>query len=77
MGSELLHILEKTSRTVVFATQGLTEAIHLANRAFVMGQDRGASSSQLPRPHHIDMIGSESFGRLRNRIWDLIGEERG
>jgi NitT/TauT family transport system ATP-binding protein len=29
---------------------------------------------ELPRPRNIDMIGSEAFGRLRNRIWHLIGE---
>jgi NitT/TauT family transport system ATP-binding protein len=29
---------------------------------------------ELPRPRSIDMIGSESFGRLRNHIWHLIGE---
>jgi NitT/TauT family transport system ATP-binding protein len=29
---------------------------------------------ELPRPRAIEMIGSEAFGRLRNRIWHLIGE---
>jgi NitT/TauT family transport system ATP-binding protein len=81
MGNELLHIWEKTSRTVVFVTHGLTEAIYLADRVFVMGARPGriieSFATDLPRPRHIDMIGSESFGRLRNRIWDLIGEERG
>jgi NitT/TauT family transport system ATP-binding protein len=81
MGNELLHIWEKTSRTVVFVTHGLTEAIYLADRVFVMGARPGriieSFAIELPRPRHIDMIGSESFGRLRNRIWELIGEERG
>jgi NitT/TauT family transport system ATP-binding protein len=81
MGNELLHIWEKTSRTVVFVTHGLTEAIYLADRVFVMQARPGriieSFAIELPRPRHIDMIGSENFGRLRNRIWDLIGEERG
>jgi NitT/TauT family transport system ATP-binding protein len=77
MGNELLDIWEKTGRTVVFVTHGLTEAIYLADRVFVMGARPGrvieSFSVELPRPRHIEMIGSESFGRLRNRIWRLIG----
>jgi NitT/TauT family transport system ATP-binding protein len=30
----------------------------------------------LPRPRTIDMIGSEVFGRMRNRIWNLIAEDQ-
>jgi len=81
MGNELLHIWEKTSRTVVFVTHGLTEAIYLADRVFVMGTRPGriieSFSIELPRPRNFEMIGSESFGRLRNHIWELIGEEGG
>ena len=78
MGNELLQIWEKTGRTVVFVTHGLTEAIYLADRVFVMGAHPGriieSFPVELPRPRSIDMIGSESFGRLRNHIWHLIGE---
>jgi NitT/TauT family transport system ATP-binding protein len=80
MGNELLHIWEKTGRTVLFVTHGLTEAIYLADRVLVMGGRPGyiieSFAIDLPRPRHIDMIGSEGFGRLRNRIWHLISEER-
>jgi NitT/TauT family transport system ATP-binding protein len=27
-----------------------------------------------PRPREVDLIGSEAFGRIRNRIWHLIAE---
>lgn len=78
MGSELLQIWEKTGRTVVFVTHGLTEAIYLADIVFVMGVRPGRILEcfpvELPRPRTIEMIGSEVFGRLRNRIWHLIGE---
>jgi NitT/TauT family transport system ATP-binding protein len=78
MGNELLQIWEKTGRTVVFVTHGLTEAIYLADRVFVMGANPGriieSFAVELPRPRNLDMIGSETFGRLRNRIWHLIGE---
>ena len=78
MGNELLQIWEKTGKTVVFVTHGLTEAIYLADLVFVMGARPGRILEcfpvELPRPRTIDMIGSEAFGRLRNRIWHLIGE---
>jgi NitT/TauT family transport system ATP-binding protein len=80
MGSELLQIWEKSGGTVVFVTHGLTEAIYLADTVFVMGTSPGRIIERiavpLPRPRSIDMIGSETFGRLRNTIWHLIAEVR-
>jgi NitT/TauT family transport system ATP-binding protein len=80
MGSELLQIWEKSGGTVGFVTHGLTEAIYLADTVFVMGTCPGRIIERitvpLPRPRTIDMIGSEAFGRLRNRIWHLIAEVR-
>jgi NitT/TauT family transport system ATP-binding protein len=62
----------------LFVTHGLAEAIYLADVVFVMAGRPGRIierfSVDLPRPRTIDMIGSEEFGRLRNRIWHLIGE---
>jgi NitT/TauT family transport system ATP-binding protein len=80
MGNELLQIWEKSGGTVVFITHGLTEAIYLADEIFVMGTRPGRIIERitvdLPRPRTIDMIGSESFGRMRNRLWHLIAEDR-
>jgi NitT/TauT family transport system ATP-binding protein len=80
MGNELLQIWEKSGGTVVFVTHGLTEAIYLADTVFVMGTRPGRIIARiavpLPRPRSIDMIGSEVFGRLRNRIWHLIADTR-
>jgi NitT/TauT family transport system ATP-binding protein len=80
MGNELLQIWEKSGGTVVFVTHGLTEAIYLADVVFVMGTAPGRIIEriqvELPRPRTIAMIGTEAFGRLRNRIWDLIAEVR-
>ena len=80
MGSELLQIWEKSGGTVVFVTHGLTEAIYLADEIFVMASRPGRIIEKirvdLPRPRTIDMIGSEAFGRMRNRIWHLIAEDR-
>jgi NitT/TauT family transport system ATP-binding protein len=78
MGHELLSIWERTRQTIIFITHGLTEAIYLADRIFVMAAQPGRIiehlSVPLPRPRVIDMIGDESFGTLRNKIWHLIGE---
>jgi NitT/TauT family transport system ATP-binding protein len=78
MGAELLRIWEESGGTVVFVTHGLTEAIYLADVIHVMGARPGRIIERievdLPRPRRIDMIGGEYFGRLRNRIWDLIAE---
>jgi NitT/TauT family transport system ATP-binding protein len=30
---------------------------------------------ELPRPRTYDMIGSEYFGKLRNRIWHMLAGE--
>jgi NitT/TauT family transport system ATP-binding protein len=80
MGNELLQIWEKSGGTVVFVTHGLTEAIYLADEIFVMASRPGRIIEKihvdLPRPRTIDMIGSEAFGRMRNRIWHLIAEDR-
>ncbi len=77
MGNELLQVWEKFGRTVVFVTHGLTEAIYLADFVFVMSARPGRILErfhvELPRPRTIEMIGNEAFGRLRNRIWHLIG----
>lgn len=78
MGHELLSIWERTRQTIVFVTHGLTEAIYLADRIFVMAAHPGRiiDHLQVPlsRPRVVDMIGDESFGTLRNKIWHLIGE---
>jgi NitT/TauT family transport system ATP-binding protein len=78
MGSELLQIWEKTGGTVIFVTHGLTEAIYLADEVLVMGTRPGRLIKRipvaLPRPRAIEMIGTETFGRLRNEIWNLIAD---
>ena len=78
MGNELLQIWQESGGTVLFVTHGLTEAIYLADVVYVMGAHPGRMIERievdLQRPRSIDMIGSEYFGRLRNRIWHLIAD---
>ena len=79
MGDELLRIWEATQKTILLITHSLSEAIYLSDTVYVMGRDPGRILEQvtvdLPRPRTIDMMGSETFGRLRNRLWELIGSD--
>jgi NitT/TauT family transport system ATP-binding protein len=78
MGHDLLDIWQKTGKTVFFITHSLTEAIYLSDVVFVMSPRPGriieTIAIDFPRPRELDMIGSEAFGRIRNRIWHLIAE---
>jgi NitT/TauT family transport system ATP-binding protein len=78
MGHDLLDIWAKTGKTVFFITHSLTEAIYLSDIVLVMsprpGQVIDTIAIDLSRPREVDIIGSEAFGRIRNRIWHLIAE---
>ena len=78
MGHDLLDIWQKTGKTVFFITHSLTEAIYLSDVVLVMSHRPGriieTIAIDFPRPRELDMIGSETFGRIRNRIWHLIAE---
>lgn len=79
MGDELLRIWNATHKTILLITHSLTEAVYLSDVVQVMGRNPGRIVDtvvvDLPRPRTIEMIGSEQFGRLRNRIWRSIGSE--
>ncbi|MFN0072545.1 MAG: ABC transporter ATP-binding protein [Chloroflexota bacterium] len=84
MGAEVLRIWEATQKTIIFVTHNLTEAVFLSDQVVVLGTrpatvlDRVAVD--LPRPRTYDAMATETFGRLRDRIWrqivDLGVEER-
>jgi len=76
MGHELLRIWSTTSKTVVFITHSLTEAVYLADEVLVMSARPGRIIDRiaidLPRPRTYEMMATEEFGRLRDRIWRQI-----
>src|SRR6266404_8914618 len=76
MGDELLRIWSATGKTVVFVTHSLTEAVYLADEVLVMSARPGRIIDRiainLPRPRTYEMMGTETFGRLRDRIWQQI-----
>jgi len=76
MGHELLKIWSETSKTVVFITHSLTEAVYLADEVLVMSARPGRIidrvAIELPRPRTYEMMATDVFGRLRERIWHQI-----
>ena len=76
MGHELLRIWSKTNKTVVFITHSLTEAVYLADEVLVMSPRPGRIIDHieinLPRPRTYEMMATDVFGRLRERIWQQI-----
>jgi NitT/TauT family transport system ATP-binding protein len=76
MGHELLRIWSQTGKTVVFVTHSLTEAVYLADEVLVMSARPGRIVDRievpLARPRHYEMMATEVFGRLRDRIWQQI-----
>ena len=76
MGHELLRIWSQTAKTVVFVTHSLTEAVYLADEVLVMSARPGRIIDRiavtLPRPRSYDMMGIETFAKLRDRIWQQI-----
>ena len=76
MGHELLRIWSTTKKTVVFITHSLTEAVYLADEVLVMSARPGRIIDHievtLPRPRSYDMMATQTFGQLRDRIWQQI-----
>ena len=76
MGHELLRIWSATRKTVVFVTHSLTEAVYLGDEVLVMSPRPGRIIDRieidLPRPRTYEMMATDVFGRLRDRIWRQI-----
>jgi NitT/TauT family transport system ATP-binding protein len=76
MGHELLRIWSQTNKTVVFITHSLTEAVYLADEVIVMSARPGRILDRvaidLPRPRTYQMMATDGFGQLRERIWGQI-----
>jgi len=61
---------------VVFITHSLTEAVYLADEVLVMSARPGRIIDRipidLPRPRNYEMMATDVFGKLRDRIWRQI-----
>jgi NitT/TauT family transport system ATP-binding protein len=76
MGEWLLEIWRRTTKTVIFVTHSLHEALALSTRVVVMTARPGRVKSvlELTQPHPRAMESSELIG-LRARLWGEIREE--
>ncbi len=77
---ELLHIWEKTGKTIIFVTHSIEEAIYLSDRVAVMspnpGYIREVVEIKLPRPrYNSDVRSSAEFGWIRHKVRNLLQGE--
>ncbi|MEL3892613.1 ABC transporter ATP-binding protein [Ferrovibrio sp. MS7] len=79
---ELLRIVEKTRKTVLFVTHHIDEAIYLSDRIVVLG-GRPAGIREIievpfPKPRwNYDVRAEPEFARLRKRLRDHLFGQRG
>jgi NitT/TauT family transport system ATP-binding protein len=75
---ELMRIHEKTSKTTLFVTHDLDEAIYLSDRIVVLAAKPGRIKQIIevpfehPRPELSDLRIDSRFQEIRREIWSLI-----
>ncbi len=77
--SELLHIWEKTKKTIIFITHSIDEAIYLGERVVVLTQGPGQVKeiidvplkSRLTDP---DIRSNLDFVKVRHEVWSLLDQ---
>jgi NitT/TauT family transport system ATP-binding protein len=78
---ELLRIQADTKTTILFVTHDLDEAIYLSNRIVVLGAKPGRVKEIIDVPFTGEradlpiLRGSPQFQEIRQRIWQLIGNQ--
>ncbi len=76
MQDQLLATWAKDTRTVMFITHDVEEAVYLANRVIVMAARPGRIHRivpvDLPYPRTEAMRLSPEFMRIRNQVWDAV-----
>jgi NitT/TauT family transport system ATP-binding protein len=80
MSHELLHIWEKTRKTIIFITHNITEAVFLGDRVAVLTSRPGRIARiipiDLPRPRTAEVKLTRRFSELSKEIYDLISTVR-
>jgi NitT/TauT family transport system ATP-binding protein len=79
MNLELRSIWQRSQKTIVFVTHGISEAVFLGTRAIVLtaGPARMADNIaiELPDARSLDIKTSAAFGDYNRRIYRLLGME--
>jgi NitT/TauT family transport system ATP-binding protein len=76
MQDQLLETWARDTRTVVFITHDVEEAVYLANRVIVMAARPGRLHRvipvDLPYPRNEEMRLSTQFMSIRNQVWNAV-----
>jgi ABC-type nitrate/sulfonate/bicarbonate transport system ATPase subunit len=74
MRGEILRLWQEERMTILFVTHDVDESLQLADRVVVMSPRPGRIAEIVPvgLPHPRD-IGSPEYGRLKNRLYELLG----
>ena len=79
LGEDLSVLLTKTSKTIVFVTHSLAEAVFLSDRIFVFtarpGRIKEVVDVDEAHPRHPDFMTSDKFNHLRNKLYELLRDE--
>lgn len=80
MQEELTRIVASTGQPIIFITHGVDEAVTLADRIAVVtnrpGRIKEIIEVDLPRPRSRASRQLPEFQALRDRVWELLADER-
>jgi NitT/TauT family transport system ATP-binding protein len=75
---DLLSLLDRTRKTVVFVTHSMEEAVRLGDRVVLMtprpGRVRDTVEVELPRPRPSDLDKHPRFAELKEYLWQQLRE---
>jgi NitT/TauT family transport system ATP-binding protein len=75
---DLLSLLDRTRKTVVFVTHSMEEAVRLGDRVVLMtprpGRVRNTIEVELPRPRPPDLEKHPRFAELKEYLWQQLRE---
>ncbi|MDH2428015.1 ABC transporter ATP-binding protein [Sphaerisporangium sp. TRM90804] len=75
---ELLHIWQKTGKTIIFITHGIDEAVYLGQRVAVMTSRPGRIKEIVSvgfESREGDLRADPAFGAYRHHVWTLLRDE--
>ncbi|MGH3757521.1 ABC transporter ATP-binding protein [Actinophytocola sp.] len=79
IGVELLRMWQSTSKTVLFVTHDIQEAVLLSQEVWVMSYRPATISERLPVPFDYprgpELVSTEEYQRLNARIWTVMRKE--